>query len=38
MEAFADFLVEAIPRMQQEWEARRAELVKTGELRERGNE
>jgi DNA-binding transcriptional regulator GbsR (MarR family) len=32
MNAFADFLVEAIPRMQQEWEARRAELVASGEL------
>jgi hypothetical protein len=32
MKAFADFLVEAIPRMQEEWEARRAELVASGEL------
>lgn len=32
MKAFADFLVEAIPRMQEEWEARRAELVGSGEL------
>lgn len=32
MRAFAEFLVEAIPRMQQEWEARRAELVASGEL------
>ncbi|MBS1862478.1 MAG: MarR family transcriptional regulator [Actinobacteria bacterium] len=32
MTAFADFLVEAIPRMQGEWEARRSELVKAGEL------
>ena len=34
--AFADFLLEMMPRMQQEWEARRAELVAAGELPERG--
>jgi hypothetical protein len=32
MSAFADFLLEQIPRMQQEWEARRAALVAAGEL------
>ncbi len=30
--AFADFLVEQMPRLQQEWEKHRAELVSTGEL------
>jgi DNA-binding MarR family transcriptional regulator len=30
--AFADFLLEFVPRMQQEWEARRATLVASGEL------
>jgi hypothetical protein len=30
--AFADFLLEQMPRMQQEWEVRRAELVTAGEL------
>jgi len=30
--AFADFLLEQIPRMQQEWEARRAAMVAAGEL------
>jgi hypothetical protein len=33
--AFSDFLVEQMPRMQQEWEARRAALVAAGELPER---
>jgi DNA-binding MarR family transcriptional regulator len=33
--AFADFLLEQIPRMQQEWEARRAALVAAGELPQR---
>ena len=33
--AFSDFLLEHIPRMQQAWEARRAELVARGELPER---
>jgi DNA-binding transcriptional regulator GbsR (MarR family) len=33
--AFADFLVEQIPRMQQEWEARRAAMVSVGELPQR---
>lgn len=32
MSAFADFLLEQMPRMQQEWEARRAGLVSAGEL------
>jgi DNA-binding MarR family transcriptional regulator len=32
MEAFADFLVEAIPKFQQEWEARREALVASGDL------
>jgi len=36
MSAFADFLLEQIPRFQQEWEARRAALVAAGELPERG--
>jgi DNA-binding transcriptional ArsR family regulator len=35
MSAFADFLVEQIPRMQQEWEARRAAMVSAGELPQR---
>jgi hypothetical protein len=35
MSAFADFLVEQMPRFQQDWEARRAELVASGELPER---
>lgn len=30
--AFADFLVEQMPRLQQEWEARRAALIASGEL------
>jgi hypothetical protein len=33
--AFADFLVEQMPRMQQEWEARRETLVASGELPQR---
>ena len=33
--AFADFLLEQMPRLQQEWEKRRAELVAAGELPER---
>jgi hypothetical protein len=36
--AFTDFLLEHIPRMQQEWEARRAELVAAGKLPERDGE
>jgi len=32
MSAFAEFLLEVIPRMEQEWEKRRAKLVKAGEL------
>jgi DNA-binding MarR family transcriptional regulator len=32
--AFADFLLEQIPRFQQEWEARRAALVAAGDLPE----
>jgi DNA-binding MarR family transcriptional regulator len=36
MAAFADFLLEQIPRFQQEWEARRAKLVASGELPECG--
>lgn len=35
MSAFADFLLEQVPRMQQEWEKRRAALVAAGELAER---
>jgi DNA-binding MarR family transcriptional regulator len=35
MSAFADFLLEQVPRMQQEWEKRRAALVAAGELPER---
>lgn len=34
--AFAEFLLEQMPRFQKEWEARRAELVASGELPERG--
>ncbi len=36
MSAFADFLLEQMPRLQQEWQARRAALVASGELPERG--
>ncbi|MEA2148884.1 MAG: hypothetical protein QOD69_714 [Solirubrobacteraceae bacterium] len=32
MAAFADFVLEQIPRFRQEWEARRAALVAAGEL------
>jgi len=32
MAAFADFLVEQMPKMQREWESRRAELVAAGKL------
>ncbi len=32
MSAFADFLLEQMPRMQQEWQVRRAALVDAGEL------
>jgi hypothetical protein len=32
MAAFADFVLERIPVLQREWEARRAELVASGEL------
>lgn len=35
MSAFADFLVEQVQRLRQEWETRRAELVAAGELPER---
>ena len=35
MSAFADYVLEQIPRFQQEWEARRAALVAAGELPER---
>jgi DNA-binding MarR family transcriptional regulator len=34
LSAFADFLLEQIPRFQQEWEDRRAALVASGELPE----
>jgi DNA-binding transcriptional regulator GbsR (MarR family) len=33
--AFSDYVIELVPRMQQEWEARRAALVAAGELPER---
>jgi DNA-binding MarR family transcriptional regulator len=32
MSAFADFLVEQMPRLNQDWEARRAALVASGDL------
>jgi DNA-binding transcriptional regulator GbsR (MarR family) len=32
MSAFAEFLLEQMPRLQQEWERRRAQLVAAGEL------
>jgi len=35
MAAFADFLVEQMPRLAQEWERRRAELIASGELPQR---
>jgi DNA-binding MarR family transcriptional regulator len=34
MSAFADFLLEQVPRLEQEWNARRAALVAAGELPE----
>jgi DNA-binding transcriptional regulator GbsR (MarR family) len=34
MSAFADFLVEEIPRLKQEWQARRQALVASGDLPE----
>jgi hypothetical protein len=34
MSAFADFLVEQIPRLRQDWEARRQALVASGDLPE----
>jgi DNA-binding transcriptional regulator GbsR (MarR family) len=34
MAAFADFLVEAIPKLRQDWEARRQALVASGDLPE----
>jgi hypothetical protein len=37
MAAFSDFLVEQMPRMQQEWDARRAAMVSAGELPERAD-
>lgn len=33
--AFAEFLVEQMPRMQEEWETRRAALIASGELPQR---
>lgn len=35
MSAFADFLLEQMPRIRREWDTRRAELVAAGELPER---
>jgi DNA-binding transcriptional regulator GbsR (MarR family) len=35
LSAFADFLVEQMPRLRQEWEARRAALVASGDLPEK---
>lgn len=35
MSAFADFLIELMPRMRQEWEERRAAMVAAGALPER---
>jgi len=32
LSAFADFLIEAVPRMREEWETRRAGLVARGDL------
>jgi hypothetical protein len=32
MSAFADFLVEQMPKLRQEWEARRRSLVASGDL------
>ena len=37
MAAFADFLVGEMPRLRQEWDARRAAMVAAGELPERGD-
>jgi hypothetical protein len=34
MSAFADFLVEQMPKLRQEWEARRQALVASGDLPE----
>jgi DNA-binding MarR family transcriptional regulator len=36
MAAFAEFLIEQIPRLRQDWELRRAQLVAAGELPEKG--
>jgi hypothetical protein len=35
MSAFADFLVEQIPKLEQEWKARREALVASGDLPEK---
>jgi hypothetical protein len=35
MSAFADFLVEQMPKLEQEWEARRQALVASGDLSEK---
>jgi hypothetical protein len=35
MAAFADFLVEQMPKLEQEWEARREALVASGDLPEK---
>lgn len=35
MAAFADFLVEQMPRLREEWVARRAEMISAGELPQR---
>jgi DNA-binding MarR family transcriptional regulator len=35
MSAFADFLVEQIPRLREDWVARRAEMIASGELPQR---
>ena len=35
MSAFADFLIEQMPKLRQEWEARRQALVASGDLPEK---
>ena len=35
MSAFADFLIEEMPKLKQEWEARRQALVASGDLPEK---
>ncbi len=38
MSAFAEFLIEQMPKLQEQWESRRAELVASGVLREQSGD